>query len=348
LNAGLAMSLVSQVIILFGGTSSERRVSVASAQHLSSIIPEAELWFWSKSGPVYRVDSAELSAHQNAYDHDFKPRNSKKISDGIEGALDTVKGQVLYLGLHGGDGENGWLQSRLEARGIAFTGSGSSASALAMNKSKSKDAVKPRGVLMARQLIFTPAESGSGESLKNFQKSLVEIVIKPACDGSSAGLAFISDGVACQEWLDKNTSSREQWLAEERLVGRELTVGVIMHNGLLMVLPPSEVVLERNVHFDYQAKYHGVGNKEITPAELTQSQSVMAQSLSILAHTAIGCFGYTRTDMIMTDKGFYYLETNTLPGMTRASFIPQQLRAAGIDLRDFVRGQLAVAKKRYE
>lgn len=121
-----------------------------------------------------------------------------------------------------------------------------------------------------------------------------------------------------------------------------------MHGGCLTVLPPSEVILERDAHFDYEGKYLGVGNREVTPAALTVREAAAAQALSMIAHSALGCFGYTRTDMIMTSKGIYYLETNTLPGMTRASFIPQQLRAAGISLESFVQGQLALAKRRYE
>ena len=341
------MSAVSS-IIFFGGTSSERKVSVASAQHLSTIVPEAVLWFWTPENRVLAVTAAELASHNNPYDLDFLPRQSQIIANTVEQALDQVHDKILYLGLHGGLGENGWLQQRLEQRKIAFTGSSALASAIAMDKSKSKDAIKSRGVLLARQLLFTPSSSGAAESLRQFQEEYHDVVIKPASDGSSSGLAFIGSRDDCHRWLEANSASRDLWLAEEWIKGRELTVGVIMHNNCLTVLPPSEVVLERNAHFDYQAKYHGVGNKEITPAVLTLAQAAAAQEVAILAHAAIGCFGYTRTDMIMTPKGIFYLETNTLPGMTRASFIPQQLRAAGIDLRAFIEGQINLAKRRYE
>jgi D-alanine-D-alanine ligase len=339
------MSSVTSVIF-FGGTSSERKVSVASAQHLSVIIPEAELWFWSPENRVLRVSADELAAHALPYDVDFVPRHGQLVADSVEHALDQAGQKVFYLGLHGGRGENGWLQQHLEQRNIAFTGSSAQASAIAMDKSKSKEAVKSRGVLLARQLVFTPSDTGALDSLRSFQRELGDVVIKPAADGSSAGLAFISSADDCARWSQANESSRDAWMAEEWIKGRELTVGVIMHQHCLTVLPPSEVVLDRNAHFDYQAKYHGVGNKEITPAEITLAQAAAAQEVAVLAHAAIGCFGYTRTDMIMTPKGIFYLETNTLPGMTRASFIPQQLRAAGIDLRLFVEGQLQLAKQR--
>jgi len=332
-------------IILFGGRSSERHVSVASAQHLALIVPEAKLWFWDPAGSVFDVNRAELAAHQNPYDQEFKPVLAKKLSDNIEGALDQLTSEVVYLGLHGGEGENGWLQSKLEARQIAFTGSGARASKLAMDKSESKQIVKQRGILVARQLLFKPRES-KVDALVKFQSEIGPIVVKPACEGSSAGLAFLREESQCRQWFQKHHDSDSPWLAEEEINGRELTVGVIMHKGMLIVLPPSEVILEKNARFDFQAKYHGVGNREVTPADLTSSQSAEAQAVSLIAHAAIGCYGYTRTDMIMTNSGFYYLETNTLPGMTKASFIPQQLRAAGIELRDFVEGQIDLARKR--
>lgn len=342
------MSDNSQVIILFGGTSSERMVSVASAQHLSTILPGAVLWFWTPKGEVLSVNPEDLAAHQNAYTTEFSPRGAKIVASSIEEALKQVKDKVLYLGLHGGDGENGWLQGKLESLNLAFTGSSATASALAMNKSESKTAVKSRGVLTAAQFLFTVKKPHALEGLLEFQKSMNQIVIKPACDGSSAGLAFIKSKEECQTWFEKNKTSEDLWLAEERLIGRELTVGVIMHGGCLTVLPPSEVILDRDAHFDYQGKYLGVGNREVTPAEVTVNEAAAAQAISLLAHSALGCFGYTRTDMIMTSKGIYYLETNTLPGMTKASFIPQQLRAAGINLEDFVQGQVLLARRRYQ
>ena len=341
------MRSLVDTIILFGGSSSERRVSVASAQHLCSIIPQAALWFWAQNGSVFQVTAEELMAHKNPYDNDFNPSKAQKLADHIDAALGKVGSSVLYLGLHGGDGENGWLQTRLEAKKIPFTGSGAGASKIAMHKSESKDAVVKRGILVAKQLLFSPTKNSVEELLK-FQKSVGRLVIKPACDGSSAGLSFLHDESGCRSWYEKHANSTSPWLAEEELIGRELTVGVIMHNGTLTALPPSEVILEKNAHFDFQAKYHGVGNREITPADLTPAQTSAAQAVALISHQAIGCFGYTRTDMIMTQSGIYYLETNTLPGMTKASFIPQQLRAAAIGLKDFVEGQINLASKRFQ
>lgn len=215
----------ADIIILFGGTSSERLVSVASAQHLALIMPQASLWFWSATGSVVEVRSDELVHHQNAYVQEFSPKDARVIAPSIEGALNHVGDRVLYLALHGGDGENGWIQGKLEALQIKFTGSSAAASALAMNKSKAKDAVKSRGILTASQYLYTAADKDALNGLIAFQGSFGQIVIKPACDGSSAGLAFIKTKDDCTAWFDKNKSSTELWLAEERLDGSRIDCG---------------------------------------------------------------------------------------------------------------------------
>ena len=340
------------VILIFGGMGSERKVSVASAQHLATIVPEASLWFWANSGEVLAVKHADLIQHKDPFMTEFMPQQPIKVASSMENALDqisrgTARDSIFLLALHGGDGENGWLQEKLESRKLFFTGSSSSASAHAMDKVRSKETVVARGVKVAKQLTLVPSKSGSHGALLDFQMSVKDIVIKPSADGSSAGLAFLSSPMECETWLTANKTSSSTWLVEEKITGRELTVGVIAHNGCLIVLPPSEVILERNAQFDYHGKYFGVGNKEITPADIAPTTTAAAQSIALIAHTAIGCFGYTRTDMILTDHGIYFLETNTLPGMTRASFMPQQLRAAGIAVQDFVSQQLMLAQQRY-
>jgi D-alanine-D-alanine ligase len=113
-----------------------------------------------------------------------------------------------------------------------------------------------------------------------------------------------------------------------------------------VALPVSEVKLEEDAAFDYAGKYLGKGTTEVTPAVLTQAEWEAAQTLAVLAHRAVGCYGYTRTDMILTASGPVFLEINTLPGLTKASFIPQQLAASGRDLTMFLNTQLELARRR--
>src|SRR5919204_399782 len=140
--------------------------------------------------------------------------------------------------------------------------------------------------------------------------------------------------------------SGEPYLAEEFVSGAELTVGVVDGPSGTRALPPSEVRLEQGRAFDYEGKYLGKGTREITPAEVPPEVSRAAQDLALAAHRALGCVGYSRTDVISSAKGPVFLELNTLPGLTRASFLPQQLAAEGTSMLSFLEGQLAIARKR--
>lgn len=336
------------LVILFGGTSSERMVACASAQHIISLRHDAECWFWDVDGKVHSVDRDLILNHQDVFTSAFAPKTSFKIWPSIGAALDEAKQRslTLYLSLHGGDGENGWIQNECELRKLAFIGSGSVASALALDKTKSKDRVRTRGVKMAEQCAFFCKDAGAEAQLSLFQSRFGSIVLKPSNEGSSVGLSFVNSADELKAWWQTNQNSKTSWLAEEFLKGRELTIGVMMYHNCLIALPPSEVILDRNARFDYQGKYLGMGNREITPAELTLAEQNAAQEVAILAHSALGCEGYTRSEVIMTDRGVYYLETNTLPGLTKKSFIPQQLAAAGFPMDEFLASQIAMAERR--
>lgn len=339
---------MSKNVVLFGGTNSERMVSCASAQHIVSILSDAECWFWGLDGTVSSVDRQNILNHENVFVSEFVPTRVLKKWNTVGEALDDAKNRnlTLYLGVHGGDGENGWLQAECEKRGVAFTGSGSVTSELAMNKPLAKERVRAHGIKVAEQYTFYAKDSEAKANLAGFQSKFGSIVLKPASDGSSVGLSFINSSEELTQWWRDNGSSTNQWLAEEFLRGREFTVGVMMFRNCLTVLPPSEVILDRNARFDYKGKYLGVGNREVTPAELTIAEQTAAQQLALLAYAALGCYGYTRGEMIMTDRGFYFLEINTLPGLTKKSFIPQQLTAAKVDMAEFFHHQIELANRR--
>jgi D-alanine-D-alanine ligase len=133
---------------------------------------------------------------------------------------------------------------------------------------------------------------------------------------------------------------------ESFITGRELTIGVLQNDRQLRALPPSEAKVETGHSFDYEGKYLGRGTIEVTPADLTDHERGISQEMAVEAHRALRCYGYTRTDMILTAQGPVYLETNTLPGLTRASFIPQQLAAAQLSMTSFVEEQLNAARNR--
>src|SRR5207245_1979356 len=172
------------------------------------------------------------------------------------------------------------------------------------------------------------------------------IVVKPVAGGSSVGLYHVASAPDADGAASGMEEAGEAYPAEEFVSGTELTVGVVDGPAGSRALPPSEVRLEEGRAFDYEGKYLGKGTREITPAEVPAAVSRAAQDLAVAAHQALGCEGYSRTDVIVSAKGPVFLELNTLPGLTRASFLPQQLAAEGTSMLSFLEGQLAIARKR--
>lgn len=172
-------------------------------------------------------------------------------------------------------------------------------------------------------------------------------MVKPIEGGSSVGLCKIlkNEDIDSAVKLTADPNAPE-FFAEAMLFGPELTVGVFEKDGKVFALPPSEVITDTGKAFDYAGKYLGVGTKEVTPAEQPPEIIKRAQELAVSVHSALGCRGYSRTDMIVTKSGPILLEINTLPGLTKASFIPQQLAAAHIPIADFIEAQVALARAR--
>jgi D-alanine-D-alanine ligase len=327
-----------RVTILFGGTNKERLVSVASAQALHSTLPEADLWFWDADDTVHEVRSEILLNHSRPFEDPLQP-DSPSIGV-IEAALDKARAEdrVLVLGLHGGRAENGELQVMCETRGIPFTGSGSASSYLAFDKTVAKRFVGIAGVKAPGAVALEDIETALAEYGK--------LIAKPARDGSSYGLIFVNssqDIVAV-----RNAARTEEYLIEPFIAGVEATCGVLEQlDGSVTSLPPIEIIpAEGGFGFDYRAKYLAKSTQEICPGRFAPEIMTQLMDQALQAHTALSCRGYSRSDFIVSERGLVYLETNTLPGLTKASLFPKALKAQGIAFADFLRDQIALAEKR--
>jgi len=326
-------------IVLFGGPSDERHVSVASAQNVVRTLGHPLAWFWTPEGAVHDVALPDLLAHERPFEADFVPSRPASWPT-LEQALDTlpVDDPVVFLALHGGPGEDGTVQAMMETRRIPFTGSDSVASAIAFDKGRAKDAVA-KSVRIAESHIARGA-ADVAEIAREMLTRHEKIVLKPLAGGSSRGLFFVErDG-------DLPEVPPVPYIVEQFLHGRELTVGVADMGAGPFALPVIEIEVDPNREFDYAGKYLGAGTREICPARIPDAMRDEAQALALAAHLAIGCRGYSRTDMIaVADDEVYFLELNTLPGLTKASLVPQQLHTAGIDFRLFLETQVELARR---
>jgi D-alanine-D-alanine ligase len=333
-----------KLIIIFGGESSERLVSTASAQALARILNSARLWFWHPFGSIYDVSHDSLLAHKDSFKNEFKPEGKARFDD-LNLAVQSLgkAGQTFVLATHGGKGENGFIQSILESHGHPFTGSDAKSSQLAFDKVATKRHLLGTKMKMAPELVIETHETDSWTKLEDFLKVHSEIVVKPICGGSSIGCHFIRSDQQLSALFGVLKDAQTKLMAEKLLKGRELTVGVIESSQGLMALPVTEIALSQNQDFNYDGKYLGVGTKEITPALISESIARETQEIALSAHKACGLSGYSRSDIILTEEGLYFLEINTLPGLTEQSLVPQQLAAAKISMRDFLSQQILLA-----
>ena len=335
----------TDVNILFGGSSSERRVSVASAQHVSAVLDEAAAWFLAPTGAVHVVGRDELARFERPFEQDFSPAAPAAFPS-LVAALEKQPSRVWFLALHGGEGEDGTVQRMLETRNLAFTGPGADASARAFDKEIAKQVAANAGVRIAKSVHLSKDPKVMRAALRDLLSIYGRVVAKPVAGGSSVGLFFVGSPADAERVARDIEDSEETYLAEEFVAGTELTVGVVDGPSGPRALPPSEVRVDAGRAFDYEGKYLGKGTQEITPAEVPAEVSHGAQQVALAAHAALGCEGYSRTDVIVSPRGPVFLELNTLPGLTRRSFIPQQLAAEGTSMLSFLEGQIALARRR--
>ena len=289
-----------RVAVLYGGKSSERDVSLASGkQVMQSLDPER----YRVAGFDLKTDLPRLVAEAPAID-------------------------VALIILHGRYGEDGTVQGMLELLGIPYQGSGVLGSALAMNKRLTKCLYRQAGLPTASDRVL---EKGREWPLDELGRELGwPLVIKPNQEGSSFGITIVRDEARLKEGLETAFQLDTEVLVEEYLAGREVTCGVL-GNAQPEALPLVEIIPDgRYEFFDYEAKYKKGASREICPAPIDPELTGKAQEYGLRAHRVLGLRGYSRTDMIVRGQEIFLLETNTIPGMTPTSLLPQAARAAGL------------------
>lgn len=237
--------------------------------------------------------------------------------------------EVVLNGLHGPWGEDGCVQGLLEVLGLPYSHSGVLASALAMDKIKSKHVFAEAGLDVAKDVAVTREDVARAHPLKP------PYVVKPVNEGSSFGVLFVREGAngPATEVMTESWQYGDNLMAEEYIPGRELTVGVLGDRPLAV----TEITTLREF-YDFDAKYADGGSRHVIPADLPQSVTQAAMDAALAAHNALGCRGVTRSDFRYDEsKGrLVILETNTQPGMTPTSLVPEQAAHIGMSFEDLM------------
>lgn len=292
-----------KIAVLCGGRSSERDVSLRSGKRVFDSL--------KKQGfKVVQIDPAKNFVEQ----------------------LKKNKIEIAFIALHGKWGEDGTVQGLLELHNIPYTGSGVLASALAMNKVAAKLIFQAKG-------IPTPNfyEIDANSDIKKLAEKVVRLfpfplVVKPVSEGSSVGVTIVNEGDNLEGILKSTIDEHKDVFIEEFVKGKEVTVGILGDEALpILELSP------KNEFYDYESKYTPGGCQFILPARLNKGLTKKVQETALKAHRALGCRGFSRVDIIVTDAHIPFVhEVNTIPGLTDLSDLPAEAKEAGISFDELV------------
>ena len=310
------------IAIVAGGDSSEHDVSMRSAEGIYSFIDKDKY-------TLYIVELTKKKWEALLPDGSRAPIDKNDFSFSHDGQ--KVKPDFAYITIHGTPGENGILQGYFELLGIPYSTCDVLVSAMTFSKFTLNQYLKGFGVRVAESLLVNKRHGISDEDV--IEKIGLPCFIKPNASGSSFGVTKVKTADQIQPALKEAFTESDDVMIEAFMDGIELANGCYKTRDKSVVLPITEVV-SKNEFFDYNAKYKGEVT-EITPARLSPELTDRVQKLTSAIYDILGCKGIVRVDYIITEgEKINMLEINTTPGMTATSFIPQQVRAAGIDIKD--------------
>lgn len=294
-----------KIAVLYGGTSAEREVSLSSGKGVMAAL--------------------QKNGHE-VVGIDFNPNNLNELL-----SLDV---DLVFIGLHGRFGEDGRIQGFLDMLGIPYVGSGVLGSALAMDKAKSKRMFEREGIRVAKDQTLN--RSMFDRNQFSFTLSY-PAVVKPVREGSTIGLTIAQNEQELIVGIEEAFKYDEDILIEEFIDGMEVTVAVLGEKGKEQALPVIEIV-PKNKYYDYESKYAPGMSDHIIPARVSEEMTAYLQKNAVLAHQALGCKTYSRTDFIVPYDGSIpvVLEVNTLPGMTPTSLFPDAAREIGLSYEQMI------------
>jgi D-alanine-D-alanine ligase len=314
------------IALLAGGFTGESVVSLKSAQQINSQL-DKDLF------EVYKVIVSEENWYHEHSDKEKIEINKNDFSLTINGK--KIIFDVVFIIIHGSPGEDGKMQSYFDLVKIPYTTCDATTSALTMNKGYTKAVVQGINGLNTANSIQLFSQDDTNQIEIESQLKL-PLFIKPNNGGSSIGMSKVNDWKELNSALNKAFAEDSQILIEEFIRGREFTVGIYKYHDEVIVLPITEIKSSKEF-FDYEAKYTTGITEEITPADLSEEQTIKVGEIVRAVFSKLNCKGVVRVDFILQDftEEFFFIEINTVPGQSANSIIPQQVRAAGMNMKDF-------------
>jgi D-alanine-D-alanine ligase len=309
------------IAIVAGGDSSEFEISVKSADEVGKILSSRYIvyiivirgtnWYWEdQKGRYHNIDKNDFS---------------------LQFEENRIKFGGVFIAIHGTPGENGLLQGYFDMLGLPYTSCGAFCSALTFNKQACKLFLKEYGIQMAEAVMIRKGDNIDQSVIcKNIG---IPCFVKPNDSGSSFGVTKVKKEPELMPAIETAFKESNEVLIEAFMDGREVACGVVKTKNRTLVLPVTEII-SKNEFFDYEAKYIAGMSEEITPAGMPSVITNEIQKLSLFIFNLLGCKGIVRVDFIVIDEKPFFIEINTVPGMTKESIVPKQAEAAGISLEE--------------
>lgn len=312
---------MKNIAVVYGGYSKEEVVSFKSAEQISEAIDKSKYKVYKVliNNNIWQVNTLTGDLPIDKNDFSF-------INQGNKVTFDAV-----FMAIHGTPGEDGILQSYFSMLNIPLTTSNSFVSSLTFNKFATKTYLKEFNIETAKAVVIRKNDVINEEAI--VEQLGLPIFVKPNNGGSSFGVTKVKEIGQLKEAVEKALIEDTEAILEEFIEATEVTNGVYLSNGVINVLPITEIV-SKTEFFDYEAKYEGLSD-EITPARLSEEETQKCQALSKEIFQLLNCSGVVRIDYLKRDDTFYFMEVNTVPGMSGESIIPQQVRATGMTVTDF-------------
>lgn len=327
------------VCVLAGGRSPEHDVSLASAHQVLAHLDRQRYRVWpvflGRDGSWWPSREPLPAGAEWCHDDGAGAHGPLRPGAALDWLLDRARIAVVLPILHGPHGEDGTVQGLLELYDLPFVGSGCAASAVAMDKLRTRQVLQSAGIPLAK--AYEPAVpmalADARDEFPRLQAAIgTPAFVKVDASGSTVGVQRVTNTAELEAFFRSFRGRFRRWFAEQALVGEEITVAVLGNTGeALQALPPVGIYPRCDAWFTHEAKYRpGMTEETVPPRGWTAAQIEPVQALAIRCHETLVCDGMSRTDMIVTASGPVVLETNTIPGMTRTSLLPQAAAKAGL------------------